>query len=352
MVDAFVCFIFLLLPPLFVFLFVFSAVSSQRGSAQWWCRYPAISVWTVLLLLSLILLGGEIYYRFYYDSTDSFGLARVTQRWFSRHYQNNAVGARDNIEYFTQRKPGTERITFLGDSFTAGHGVADVEKRFANLIRASKKGQWEIHVLARNGFDTGPEISLFASALQGKYPLGLVVLVYCLNDVSDLNPAWQAVFDRIYKDSDKLPFLIKYSYFLNTWYFRLRAMSDPDISNYYHFVKDCYSGPVWEAQQERLDILRKLVVQNGGRMAVVTFPFLHALGPGYEYLGIHEKLDTFWQDLKIPHLDLLSIYESYPPSKLVVNRYDAHPNEFAQQLAAEAVQKFLEKQIEKAVPDV
>ena len=88
-------------------------------------------------------------------------------------------------------------------------------------------------------------------------------------------------------------------------------------------------------------MFRDLVQAHGGHLAVVTFPFLHALGPNYEYRFIHDKLDQLWRELHVPHLDLLSVFESLPPSQVTVNRYDAHPNEYANRLAAAAIDKWL-----------
>jgi hypothetical protein len=79
---------------------------------------------------------------------------------------------------------------------------------------------------------------------------------------------------------------------------------------------------------------------------VVTFPLLDALGPDYQYKFVHEELDRFWRELNVPHLDLLSVYKDLPPSKITVNRYDAHPNEYAHQLAAERIDEFLKKQLQ------
>ncbi|MFO0983406.1 MAG: hypothetical protein U1E76_17015 [Planctomycetota bacterium] len=45
------------------------------------------------------LLAAECYYRFWYDTTDSFGLTRTTSRWFKRYYALNRMGFRDNVEY-------------------------------------------------------------------------------------------------------------------------------------------------------------------------------------------------------------------------------------------------------------
>ena len=78
---------------------------------------------------------------------------------------------------------------------------------------------------------------------------------------------------------------------------------------------------------------------------MVTFPFFQGLGPQYAYQTMHDQLNQCWRALGVPHLDLLTVYRSLPPGKLIVNRYDQHPNEYAQALAADAIGKFLQEQL-------
>jgi hypothetical protein len=106
-------------------------------------------------------------------------------------------------------------------------------------------------------------------------------------------------------------------------------------------VREAYSGPLWEQQAERLEAFRDLVQAHGGHLAVVTFPFLHALGLNYEYRFVHDELDRFWRQVGVPHLDLLPVFEGLPPSRVTVNRFDAHPIEYANKLAAAAIDKWL-----------
>ena len=72
---------------------------------------------------------------------------------------------------------GKRRITFIGDSFTAGHGVADVEERFVNQIRTMRP-DLEIHAIARNGWDTSHEIDNLEKLWQLCYEFDQAVLVY------------------------------------------------------------------------------------------------------------------------------------------------------------------------------
>jgi hypothetical protein len=297
-----------------------------------------------IVLLSVVMLALESYYRFWCDTTDSFELTRVSQRWSQRHYHMNQSEARDSIEvYPLQRTPGKRRISFLGDSFTEGYGIADVEDRFANRVR-NRKRDWEVHVMAHGGFDTGDELKVAQKFVEQKYQLDQVVLVYCLNDIADIDPEWRAIWSRIYETKEP-GFLFTHSFCFNTYYYRFKERFDPDISNYYHFVRKAYDGPRWDEQRQRLKTLRDLINANGGHFLVVTFPFLHQLGPHYEYGSVHEKLGVFWRDLGVPHLDLRSVYERDQGKRLTVNSHDAHPSVYAHALAADAIVGFLEKNI-------
>ncbi len=294
----------------------------------------------LLVLLLLIFSGGEVYYRFIFDSTDSFGLTRVCQRWFERHYRYNAMNVRDSVEYPVRRTPGRRRISIIGDSFTAGHGIKNVDDRYANLLRSGS--DWEVHALAANGLDTGAEIQNFAGLVNGGYELDVVVLAYVLNDISDIVPEWQSILARVYKDMGKESFPVRSSYFVNALYYRHRASRDPDVANYYGFVKGAYAGPVWDRQKSRLQAFSDYCRAKQVKLLVVTFPFLHALDGAYEYGDVHDRLNAFWAGLGVPHLDLLETYQDHAAEELVVGKYDAHPNEKAHAMAVSPIMNFIE----------
>ncbi len=305
-------------------------------------RVIAGNLLILVFLFSLLLLGGEVYYRFIYDTTDSFGLTKTTQAWFKRHFKFNNAGLRDSQQSYQNRIPEgkTRRVTFIGDSFTAGHGVRDVEDRFANRVRAARPG-WDVHVFGTNGWDTGHELAMLRE-LDPRYQLDHVVLVYCLNDISDAIPEWQAILARIYENNEPRH-LFKHSYLLNMMHYRFMAASDPEVANYYDFTLDGYLGPIWRQQEGRLRELVGRVRARGGTVSVMTFPFLHTIGEDDSFEPVHRKLDGLWSSLGVPHLDLRPLYLEHADENLVVSRYDAHPNEYAHGLAADALLPFLDR---------
>lgn len=309
-----------------------------------WRRWTAGNALIILFLAALVLAAGEVYYRFFQDDTDAYMLTKISRRWLRRHYQINRSEVRDSTEYVWKIQPGKRRITFLGDSFTVGHGVKDVENRFANLLR-QRQPEWEVHVLAQNGWETGNELTLMESELRADYELDAVVLVYVLNDVSDLSIEYFRNAMRRVIQRWPLGSCLHESYFLNTWYYRLRMASDPDLGDYFHYVKEWYRGPLWDIQEERLRKLHAAISRRGGRLLVVTFPFLQSAGKDYPFQKIHAQMDDLWSSLGVPHLDLSETLFTYPARRLVVNRFDAHPNELAHAMAADAIEAFIQENL-------
>jgi len=341
--DKLTLILFLIAPPIAgELLLLFLLFRYTRGSAKklGWRRVVLFNLSSVLLLLFLSFAGGELYYRFIYDTTDSIAYTKVSQQWGSRYIVVNAAGFRDNLQYALSVTPGKRRISFLGDSFTVGHGVKSVEDRFPNLLRA-KHPEWEVHLLARLGWDTGKELEELAKYQKSGYQFDVVVLVYCLNDVADLFPEWTRALEELQEDAKRGGWLRRNSYFLDILYHRRIAARNPYVKNYYDFVKQGYEGAKWELQKQRLNAVRQLVESGGGKLVVVTFPFLQSVGKDYEYEPAHDQLARYWSHLQVPHLDLLPIFVGMRPDQIMVNPYDPHPNEFANTLAAKTIDGFL-----------
>jgi len=335
-------FLFFLAPPVVAGFLLWRFARAVRAGrfARRWPRVLAGNFLVFLFLGATAFLGGEIWFRYFYDGTDAFNSSLASRRWFVRHYQRNNLHVRDNIAYELRLAPGRRRISFVGDSFTAGHGVGDMEKRFGNLVRRAAP-EFEVHVLAHPGFDTVLETGLIQLLASIGYEFDTVVLVYCLNDIGDLLPEWQRTLERLNSEAQSPGWLAAHSYFANTLYYRWQARRDPAVRNYFDDMKEAYRGATWAEQRELLASLRKLVSDKGGRLAVVSFPFLHALGPEYPWRFAHEQLDAFWREQGVPHLDLLPVFASQSPASVTLNRWDSHPNELAHALAAEAILKFL-----------
>ena len=341
--DKLTLIMFLVAPPIageLLLLFLLFRVTRSSARKPGWRQILCFNGLSVLLLAGLCFVGGELYYRFIYDTTDSIAYTKVSKQWGDRYIVENSAGFRDNVQYALPSTPGKRRISFLGDSFTVGHGVKSVEDRFPNLLRSAHP-EWEIHVLAKLGWDTGMELREFEKYVRDGYQFDCVVLVYCLNDVADLFPEWTAAMEQIQSDTKRGGWLRQHSFFLDILYHRYMAAHNPYVKNYYDFVKRGYQGATWELQKQRLNSLRQLVESKGGKLVVITFPFMQSVGADYEYQAVHEELSRFWKELNVPHLDLFPTFAGLSRKQITVNRYDPHPNELANSLASKAIEPFL-----------
>jgi hypothetical protein len=344
----------------FVVLAVLSAASARAffrrmraggGGARTRRALVAGNLLVLATLLSFTVLAGELWFRFAYDATDSFDATRASSRWFERHYKLNSDSFRDDVEYDLGPVPaGRRRVTFVGDSFTAGQGVADVSDRFANRVRAARPG-WDVHVFAINGWDTGPELAFLEKTVpqytKGRYGLDEVVLVYCLNDICDVVPGMSELGERIRRAHER-GVLAQSSWLFDMIRFLWVASTDDEIRGYFPQVQSAHLGAAWEKQALRLTEMRDFVASHGGRLSVVTWPMLHRLGKDYPFRETHERLDAFWKSQGVAHLDLLGVFGDGNSSDLVVNRFDAHPNEQAHRIASDAIRKFLDAEMARA----
>jgi len=84
----------------------------------------------------------------------------------------------------SEAKPGVPRLLFLGDSFLAGGGVTDLQKRFSNLI-ADRLSDAEVRTLASGGWGTDQELLAYLEKGRPWRP-DFVFLCFCANnDISN-----------------------------------------------------------------------------------------------------------------------------------------------------------------------
>jgi hypothetical protein len=294
--------------------------------------------------VSCALLALESYYRFTYDTTDGNNLSKLSRRWFERHWVRNQAGVRDNVEYTMERRDGRPRVTFFGDSFTAAQGVADVEDRFVNRLRRARPA-WEVHAFAYNGHNTVEELAELRRRLRQGYQLDVVVLAYGFNDVDAFLPELQRLFRRVELPPRTIEPLVESSYALDLFfhrYSRRRIASGGDGVDYDAVAVRGYEGRPWEEERQLLRLFEGEVTSHGGRLAVVTFPWLRKLLEGVELRAAYDAIDAHWRERGVPHLNLLPVLREHADAGLVVNRHDHHPSVLAHALAAEAIAPFLD----------
>lgn len=304
-----------------------------------------LSMW----LLAVPVTALELYFAFVFDTTDSFNMTRVSQKWFRRHVEpqqhpltfadGQGIVFRDSRPY-TRPEPGQTHLCFLGDSFTFGHGVSNVDLRFSNRVRKAFANRCSDEVVVTNFADAGTDLhwveAVVQKLIENEHHVDVVVYTMCLNDIETFHPDHAKFYTELGAHGPQF-FLFRESYLFNLLYFRARQFTLPEVRNYYQFVQDYYAGEPWDRMSRKLSELDEVCREHQISLRVMVFPFLHNLGEDYAFGEAHEQMTRFCESQGIPVLDLLPILTRHRDESLVVSRFDAHPNERAHELAAEAL---------------
>lgn len=306
----------------------------------------ALSAWFVIATFTAFELATALFY----DQSDSFARTKVAQRWFRLHVATNDSGFRDALPLKHKLRPGQRHIVFVGDSFTFGHGVNDPADRFSDRVAAALEqrspGAYTVSNASVCGMDIlgivdgrpGPP-SLLDRVVREGPRCDMLVYTFVPNDIEHLDDRTDAFYQGLAAKDPRCP-LIRHTYFLNLAYFRLQSLQQPDGPGYFDYLVDSYDpekGPAWERLQRKLDALIAFCRGRDIELRVALFPFLHNLGPDYPFADAHRRLTAFLDDRGVRRLDLRDALEPHIGEGLVVNRFDAHPNERAHARVATAM---------------
>lgn len=310
-----------------------------------------LSVWMFLACLTV----PEFWYAFWIDQTDSFNSSNISQRWFQRHVRLNPQGFRDTAPFTRLIPEGRRRIVFVGDSFTYGHGVEDVADRFSDCVgqdlEQAAPGKFVVANLGIPGLGTNDMIPLWKQhVLQTDSRADIAIYTICLNDIEWFARDNLAQNEQIQRLKPAF-FLFRDTYFYNQFALRLQLLRRPEVRDYYGYVQEYYEGEPWQKMRRELAAFHDLLTQNQTELRLVIFPFLHNLGPDYPFRSAHQKIVEFAHSKQIPILDLAPVLSPHVTEGLTVNRFDAHPNRWAHELAATAMfQELLADLIQPSEP--
>ncbi len=300
-----------------------------------------LSAWVFLATLTLL----EIGFALFYDQTDSFSLSNASERWYKMHVRINSDGYRDARPFRTTTRHGQRRILFAGDSFTFGHGVRNVEDRFSDKIAArleqARPGEFVVSNVALPGLDLRKLCDAqLPEWIRDRVDVDVLVYTFVLNDIENFDERTAVHYSDIERMKPRF-FLFRETYFFNLLYFRLLQFSRPEVRGYYSYLQESYESQAWERLERKLDELHELCTEHGIDLRIVIFPFLHNLEGDYPFHTAHRQLVHFFRERGIRHLDLEGVLRPHVSEGLTVNRYDAHPNERAHAIAAEAIEQHL-----------
>jgi hypothetical protein len=228
------------------------------------------------------------------------------------------------------KPPGVRRIVILGDSFAEGQGV--------------REDDTVARVLGRRGLDFPELHEAFEDALS--YEPDLVVYTLTLNDAVQ-SPEFRSrqtyvndwILDRTHLPEDAVvrrsPFRPRLLDFVSD---RLSAfLIGRETTRWYLDMWSDANRQGWERTQEYLRDMDRQLHQRGARLLVAPWPLFVSLERGYPFTPAHEAIRAFCTAARIPHHDLLRVFQGRRTSDFWVHPVDHHPNEVAHRLAAESL---------------
>jgi hypothetical protein len=176
--------------------------------------------------------------------------------------------------------------------------------------------------------------------LRDGYQIDVLVYTFVMNDIEFFDQRTA----KFYEDQQQIQpsfFLFRDTYFYNLLYVRTRSRLQSGGTDYYGHLAQSYESEPWERMQAKFDQLVEICRGRNIDLRIVIFPFLHNLGPNYPFHAAHEKLRVYFESRDVPCLDLEPVLAPHVSEGLIVNAWDAHPNERAHALAADAIREQL-----------
>lgn len=296
-----------------------------------------LSLWMLLSCLTAV----ELAFAAFFSESDALNFTNVARRWHEINVapQVNALGLRSRHAPATTMAAGAERIAFVGDSFTFGHGVPRMADRFSDRLEAAlaaaHPGRYQVDNFGVPGHDVTAVAAQVATLFEHGYRPRLVVYVWQINDLERLDErTWAAATGLSGQRSEH--WLIRDTYFFNWFYYRV-LLGSRAVSTYFDDLRAAYEGPAFARATEALDGLRALCAAHGAELRLVVFPFLHDLGDGYGFRAAHRRLVAHAAARGMRVCDLEPVLSPHRHEGLIVNPRDTHPNERAHELAAAAI---------------
>ncbi|MFQ5412907.1 MAG: SGNH/GDSL hydrolase family protein [Phycisphaerae bacterium] len=289
-------------------------------------------------MLGAVALVAETYLRFMSVATDSFGVTLPARRWFALYTDLNALGCRDRA-WSMDKPPDVRRIAFVGDSFTYGWGVKRVEDRFTDMLQRrfdeATEERVEVMNVAKPGWDTGDEIQPIAAMIRA-YGVDEIVLCYVINDIERLLPTSDD-FDPKRPPQSQI-FNTDSSMLVEYLYYRVVVPRKATVRRYEGWLADGYADAgTWRRQRQRLGAIMDLCRKHDVTFRVVLMPLLRTGTGRLDQAAIHEQLTRVFRAREVPLIDLLPVVSAERAEDLVVSGADAHPNERAHRMFADAI---------------
>jgi len=284
-------------------------------------RSACINGLVLVVTLLYLVLGSESFVRMFLIQSDGTAQTLVSRLWWSRYWHPlNSYGYRD-VEHDEADVAGRKVLFTVGDSYTAGHGVKDVKDVYARVLQKELGEEWRVVNISKCGWATRDE---YQAAVSFPYKPDVIVPAYALNDIQIAASEHGVNRPPLHAPSRAVRSLIDRSYFMDFAYWRVFVLAHRS-EIWRKFVSQCYEyDDIWRTHGEDLDSFVRWTRDENAKLVVAVFPWLNNVAASERLTA---KVAAFFEARDIPVIDLAGVFADRKPSQLVVNGFDAHPNE-------------------------
>lgn len=248
----------------------------------------------------------------------------ASRLWYAKYWKPiNSQGFRD-------KEPDNNNpvILFVGDSYTAGHGLKSVDERFSNIVgkELNKNGmKYTVINIGKPNLDSKNEYDEMINFLYlTRIKPEKIILQYCGNDIEGVAMNNGLIFDGFKPPANMNKFLMLIgsgSYLVNYLYF-LSPREYLGFSYVAYLTKAYKNDNILSKHKEDLKLFVDYSRKNSIQLIAVVFPFLTDLEMS-EAMYLNDIV-TFFQTNKISVINVSHLAKDIPVSERIVNINDTH----------------------------
>lgn len=265
----------------------------------------------------------------------------ASKLWYKKYWKPiNSLGYRD-------REPDNiyPVILFVGDSFTAGHGLQSVNDRFSNFVGQELKKHGRKYNTINIGKPNANSLDEFNLMQDFFYKTRIkpqiIVLQYWGNDIEYVAEGNGIKFDGFKPPANMNKFLIfigSGSYLFNYlyWLFPREYLGEPYLTFLYRAFKD---ENILSKHKEDLKLFIDYARMNSIKLIVVVFPFLTDTEISDNLYG--NNIVSFFRNYNVTVINVSDLVQDIPKSERIVNKNDGHASRKVNRIVAEEILKMI-----------
>lgn len=288
------------------------------------------SIFVTFILLEAIFM--------FISRSHTFDFTLGSKIWFSKYWKPiNSLGFRD-----IEPSGNNPVILFVGNSFTAGHGLKYVDDRFSNIVGNElrrKGGKYTIINIGVNGLHPRGEYDLMRNFLyMTRIKPEKIIFQYSGNDIDEIAMNNGLRFSIPLPPDRLLMAIVSGSYLFNYiyWSFPREYIS----AAYTTFLTEAYKKKTLLLKQRAdFELFVDYANENSIQLVVVVFPFLTDIE--MSNLMYVNDIVNFFKANKISVINVSQMVKDIPVAERIINKNDSHASKKLNMMVAQEILKRL-----------